>query len=139
VRQITVDLPQPIVRIELKGCQLVGNTQIFQEMPTLESGYLWQICPLVLHEENCRTSQVLLYGAILAELEIDLPTQHDELDAEQVQTRMEPSAQTLLGNRTQAGQMIQNETGQMPGKVRNYKILWRFTLVNCTTIPSYIN
>ena len=52
------------------------------------------------------------------------------LDLTQADFSVAVFAHTMIANCEQAGQVVQNYTGQIPGEIASYENLWKFTLVN---------
>ncbi|MBS1250693.1 MAG: hypothetical protein MAG431_02288 [Chloroflexi bacterium] len=100
--------------------------------------FFYQFCPLVLNDEVCQQgytnmeeeNQILLRGALLANLNAECPECSQGIDMESVNTSISYFAQTLAGNCKQVGEIVSSGTGKVPGESSSYEDLWRFTLVN---------
>ncbi len=72
----------------------------------------------------------MLRGALVSSVDAtcaDCPT---GLDMTKADFSVEVFANTLLANCEQAGRIVQELTGQTPGRVTSYEDMWKFTLVN---------
>ncbi|MDX9991512.1 MAG: hypothetical protein RBS68_05625 [Anaerolineales bacterium] len=98
-----------------------------------------EFCPLFLDKSVCKANgyaslasadQALLRGALLQSVDatcVDCPL---GIDIEQADYSVTIFARTLLANCEQAGQIIENVTGNPAGENASYEDLWRFTLAN---------
>jgi hypothetical protein len=106
---------------------LLWNTDFYDEF-----------CPLILKESVCAVGytqlddwhRAMLRGAFLSEVEINLPSLNQDLDQDRIHESVSLFSETLLGNCSQAGQIIAYETDNLPGEVLSYEDLWKLTLVN---------
>ena len=57
------------------------------------------------------------------------------IDVERANFSIGVFAHTLLANCEQAGQLVENVTGETAGTVATYEDLWKFTLVNYNAGP----
>lgn len=97
-----------------------------------------QFCPYILSSATCSkgyailkpSEQAMLRGALVRSVDAtcaDCPT---GLDLTKADFSVDVFAQTMLANCEQAGRIIQELSGQTPGRVTTYEDMWKFTLVN---------
>jgi len=98
-----------------------------------------QFCPLVLDQSVCASTgfanlkpalQSLLRGALVGSVDascVDCPL---GLDLSRADFSVGVFARTMLANCEQAGKIVKDVIGRMPGQLLDYETLWRFTLVN---------
>ena len=98
-----------------------------------------QFCPLVLDRAVCRSkgfanlssaSQELLRGALVGSVDARCENCPLGLDLSRADFSVGIFAHSLLANCEQAGRIVRNITGEVPGHKTNYETLWLFTLVN---------
>lgn len=98
-----------------------------------------QFCPLVLDKSLCESTgfsnlsaahKSLLRGALVRSVDARCSDCPLGLDLSRADFSVGIFAHTLLANCEQAGKIVQDVTGEMPGAVLDYETLWRFTLVN---------
>ncbi len=109
-----------------------------------DTTFLWnpdfynQFCPFVLSSETCSMGyailepeqQAMLRGALVSSVDAtcaDCPT---GLDMTKADFSVDVFAQTMLANCEQAGRIVEELTGQTPGRVGSYEDMWKLTLVN---------
>lgn len=97
-----------------------------------------QFCPMVYPEDACGNGYMnldeaeqeqlrrLLVGSVNATCE-DCPL---GIDLARAEFSVAVFAHTMIANCRQAGQVVENYTGSVPGEVASYEDLWKFTLVN---------
>jgi hypothetical protein len=97
-----------------------------------------QFCPLVLSSDSCGQGYIHLKEEERIELRRALVRSVNAtcedcplgIDLTQADFSIGVFAHTMIANCEQAGQVIQNYTGQIPGDIASYENLWKFTLVN---------
>ena len=97
-----------------------------------------QFCPLVLDAEACNRGydalpeedKATLRGAVTLSVNPSCEDCPSGIDLSQLDFSIEVFAQTVEANCSQAGQVIENITGSVPGQAASYEDLWRFTLAN---------
>lgn len=97
-----------------------------------------QYCPLVLSGQACSkgylnlepADQELLRQALVSSVNATCENCPLGIDLSQASFSVGVFAHTLLASCEQTGQVIQNNTGQLPGAVASYEDLWKFTLVD---------
>jgi hypothetical protein len=97
-----------------------------------------QFCPLVFSAETCGNGYKHLTDEERAELQQALVRSVNAtcedcplgIDLTQADYSVAVFANTMLANCEQAGQVIHNYTGVIPGDIVSYENLWKFTLVN---------
>ena len=98
-----------------------------------------QFCPLVLDKRVCQSygfanlnsdNQALLRGALVGSVDARCENCPLGLDLSRADFSVGIFAHSLLANCEQAGRVVKNITGEVPGHKVDYETLWRFTLVN---------
>jgi hypothetical protein len=97
-----------------------------------------QFCRYILSETTCSKGyallkpdqQAMLRGALVSSVDATCASCPTGLDMTKADFSVEVFAQTMLANCEQAGRVVQEITGQPPGRVATYEDMWKFTLVN---------
>lgn len=95
-------------------------------------------CPLLLDADTCalgydaldEKSKALLRGAVTVSVNPECESCPGSIDLAQLDFSMQVFADALQANCAQAGQVVENVTGRVPGQALSYEDLWRLTLVN---------
>ena len=95
-------------------------------------------CPTVLSKEACRRAYInlpsnqraMLRGAVIGLVRADCAACSLGLDIPKAENSIQVFADTILANRSQVMQVIQNATGLSSNLGVSDQDLWRFTLVN---------
>lgn len=107
-----------------------------------------QFCPLVLTKHVCTTKgysnlrpsqQALLRGALVRSVDASCKTCPLGLDLSRADFSVGVFAHTLLANCEQAGKIVQDVTGDAPGRTVSYEDMWRLTLVNYNAGPGCLS
>jgi hypothetical protein len=97
-----------------------------------------QFCPFVLSADTCSKGyailkpeqQAMLRGALVSGVDATCANCPTGLDLTKADFSVDVFAQTLLANCEQAGRVVQETTGQVPGHLVSYEDMWKFTIVN---------
>lgn len=105
-------------------------------------------CPLVLDKNVCENNsysglneanQKLLRGALVASVDATCAQCPLGIDLSRANFSVSVFGRTLLANCEQTGKIIQNVTGQSPGRSLDYETLWKLTLVNYNAGPGCLS
>lgn len=125
-----------------QGADDVGLGQLTEngaDTTLLWNGWFYdQFCPLVYPESVCGANYLSLDKEQRAELRRALVRSVNAvcencplgIDLARADFSVAVFAHTMIANCRQAGQVIQNYSGESPGKAASYEDLWKFTLVN---------
>ncbi len=97
-----------------------------------------QFCPLVMDSDICgagymnldEETQIALRRALVGSVNATCEECPLGLDLSQADFSVGVFAHTMIANCEQAGQVVYNYTGNLPGDAASYEDLWKFTLVN---------
>jgi hypothetical protein len=100
--------------------------------------FYYQFCPLVMDSKECKKGYLGLetdqqeYVRIALKSAVNAVCENCPLgiDPERANFSVGVFAHTLLANCEQAGQLVENVSGEIPGAIASYEDLWKFTLVN---------
>lgn len=105
-------------------------------------------CPLVLDKRICENNSYtglneanrrLLRGALVASVDATCAECPLGIDLSRANFSVSVFGRTLLANCEQAGKIVQNVTGQSPGRSLDYETLWKLTLVNYNAGPGCLS
>ena len=107
------------------------------------SSFFDQFCPLVLPGDRCEKGYLHITDEEQEHLRLGLintvnATCQDcplGIDLSQADFSVSIFGHTLLANCEQAGRIVRNVSGTVPGKITSYEDLWKFTLVNYNAGP----
>ena len=105
--------------------------------------FFYQFCPLVMDSAECSKGylhlsdkqQEYLRLALLRSVDGTCETCPLGINLDRANYSIGVFAHTMLANCEQAGQLVENITGDRPGNVASYEDLWKFTLVNYNAGP----
>ena len=105
--------------------------------------FFYQFCPLVMDSAECSKGylhlddkqQEYVRQALISAVDATCETCPLGIDVDRANFGVGVFAHTLLANCEQAGQLVENITGDSAGKAASYENLWKFTLVNYNAGP----
>ena len=105
--------------------------------------FFHQFCPLVMDATECskgylhlsEEQQEYVRLALIDSINADCETCPLGIDLDRANYSIGVFAHTMLANCEQAGQLVENVTGETAGSVASYEDLWKFTLVNYNAGP----
>jgi len=103
-----------------------------------DTNFYNETCKLFLSKETCSVSYVrlsrenkaILRGAVVAQVNADCPECVTGVDLERTKLSISLTAQVLVANCIQMGEIVSKSTLYIPGSVATYEDLWRFTIAN---------
>jgi len=103
-----------------------------------DTNFYNETCKLFLSKETCSVSYVrlsrenkaILRGAVVAQVNADCPECVTGVDLERTKKGISLTAQVLVANCIQIGEIVSKVTLYIPGSVATYEDLWRFTIGN---------
>jgi hypothetical protein len=105
--------------------------------------FFFQFCPAIMDSSECKKGYLGLdekqqeYARLALTSSVNATCENCPLgiDIERAKFSISVFAQTLLANCGQAGQLVENFTGEAAGKSASYEDMWKFTLVNYNAGP----
>ena len=105
--------------------------------------FFYQFCPLVMDSEKCSEGylnlsdeeQNLVRLSLIASVNATCENCPLGINLDQANYSVAVFAHTLLANCEQAGRIVRNVSGGVPGEAASYEDLWKFTLVNYNAGP----
>ncbi len=102
------------------------------------TSFFEQFCPYILSEETCgngyahitEEDRTQLRRALVGSVNATCENCPLRIDVPQANYSVGVFAHTMTANCEQAGQVIENYTGQKAGELATYEDMWKFTLVN---------
>src|SRR5215216_1228271 len=105
--------------------------------------FFYQFCPLVMDSAECSKGYLHLSDeqqqyvrlALIDAVNANCENCPLRIDLDRANFSIGVFAHTMLANCEQAGQQVENVTGEMAGNAASYEDLWKFTLVNYNAGP----
>lgn len=105
--------------------------------------FFYQFCPLVMDSDLCKNGylrmdekqQEYLRLSLISTVNANCENCPLGIDLERANFSIGVFAHTMLANCEQAGQLVENITGNFAGNSASYEDLWKFTLVNYNAGP----